>query len=101
MNNETEQTGAQKLLDALIEREHLNNDAALARKIGVRAPQISRIRHGVAGVSAGMLIQMYDTTGMSLDELRKIAGIPKAKSKDKIIKRNGRPRTATGQQTGA
>lgn len=58
------------LLDAIMSILKLKNDLALARKMGVAAPVISKIRHGRLNISAPMLICMHEETGMPVRELR-------------------------------
>jgi hypothetical protein len=65
---------ANTLLDALIERHSLKNDAALSRKLQVAPPTISKIRHGMA-IGDSFLIRIHDFCGMGLDESRELAGI--------------------------
>lgn len=47
-----------RLLDAIIERLNLKNDAALSRALEVAPPVISKIRHARLPVGASMLIRM-------------------------------------------
>ncbi|HZX26994.1 MAG TPA: hypothetical protein VFF16_08005 [Telluria sp.] len=63
-----------RLLDTLLERLHLKNDAALSRLLEVEAPTISKIRHGRLRVGAGMLLRMHEVTQLSIDELRNLMG---------------------------
>jgi hypothetical protein len=62
------------LLDALIQRLKLKNDAALCSLLGVDAPFISKIRHRRLDVGAAMLIRMHDVTGLPIRELRDLMG---------------------------
>ncbi|WP_194723900.1 hypothetical protein [Noviherbaspirillum malthae] len=59
-----------RLLDSVIEKLHLKNDAALARVLGVPAPVISKIRHARLPIGASLLIAMHEETGWSIRELR-------------------------------
>ncbi|GAB3546513.1 hypothetical protein GCM10027343_24380 [Noviherbaspirillum agri] len=63
-----------RLLDTLIERLNLKNDAALSRTLGVAPPVISKIRHGRLPVGASMLIRMHEETGLNIRELRELMG---------------------------
>lgn len=63
-----------RLLDTLIERLNLKNDAALSRTLGVAPPVISKIRHGRLPVGASMLIRMHEETGLNIKELRELMG---------------------------
>ncbi|HJW53667.1 MAG TPA: hypothetical protein VJ577_00175 [Burkholderiaceae bacterium] len=63
-----------RLLDALIDRLNLKNDAALSRALDVAPPVISKIRHARLPVGASMLIRMHEETGLSIRELRDLMG---------------------------
>src|SRR6478735_2253424 len=62
------------LLDSLIERLNLKNDAALSRALEVAPPVISKIRHRRLPVGASMLIRMHEVTDLSIAELRSLMG---------------------------
>lgn len=62
------------LLDSLIERLHLRNDAALSRALGVEPPVISKIRHRKLPVGAAILIRMHEATELEIQELRALMG---------------------------
>lgn len=62
------------LLDTLIQRMKLKNDAALARLVEVAPPVISKIRHGRLPVGASLLIRMHEETNISIAELRELMG---------------------------
>lgn len=63
-----------RLLDIVIDKLQLKNDAALARIPGVPAPVISKIRHGRLPIGATLLIAMHEETGWSIRELRDLMG---------------------------
>ena len=63
-----------KLLDGLIERLNLKNDAALCRALEVQPPLLSKIRHRVIPVGAALLIRMHEVTGLTVKELRLLMG---------------------------
>lgn len=63
-----------RLLDALIEKLHLKNDAALSRALEVAPPVISKIRHRRLPVGASLLIRMHEVTHLSIKELRELMG---------------------------
>jgi plasmid maintenance system antidote protein VapI len=67
------------LLDTLIERLRLKNDAALSRALEVAPPIISKIRHRVLPISASMLIRMHEASGLSIADLRMLMGDRRAK----------------------
>ncbi len=62
------------LLDCLIAKLNLKNDAALSRALEVAAPVISKIRHRRLPVGASMLIRMHEISDMSIAELRELMG---------------------------
>jgi len=62
------------LLNTIIERMKLKNDAALSRMLEVAPPVISKIRHGRLPVGASLLIRMHEETGMNIGELRELMG---------------------------
>ena len=49
-----------KLLDTLIEKLNLKNDAELCRVLEVQPPIISKIRHGKLAVGATILLRMHE-----------------------------------------
>src|ERR1700710_875539 len=62
------------LLDALIEKLHLKNDAALSRALEVAPPVISKIRHRRLPVGASLLIRMHEVSELSIRDLRILMG---------------------------
>lgn len=73
-DNTVVQYDPNKLLDTLIEKLKLKNDASLSRLLEVAPPVISKIRHGRLPVGASILIRMHEVTGMSVAELRELLG---------------------------
>jgi len=63
-----------RLLDTLIERLRLKNDAALSRALEVAPPVISKIRHGRLPVGAAMLIRMHEVSDLTIRDLRYLMG---------------------------
>lgn len=63
-----------KLLDALIKRMNLKNDAAISRTLEVAPPVISKIRHGRLPVGASLLITMHEVSEIKISELRNLMG---------------------------
>ena len=57
------------LLDALIEKMQLKNDAALSRALEVAPPVISKIRHRRLPVGASMLLRMHEVSDVSIRDL--------------------------------
>lgn len=68
-------TGSVAFLETLIERMGLKNDAALARRLCTESPVISKIRHGKLPVGAQILISAHEESGMSIKELKQLAGV--------------------------
>src|SRR4051795_8890949 len=62
------------LLDILIEKLHLKNDAALSRALEVAPPVISKIRHRRLPVGASLLIRMHEVSDLSIRDLRILMG---------------------------
>jgi hypothetical protein len=62
------------LLDAMIEKLQLKNDAALSRALEVAPPVISKIRHRRLPVGASILIRMHEVSDLTVTELRKLLG---------------------------
>jgi hypothetical protein len=62
------------LLDTLIDKLHLKNDAALSRALEVAPPVISKIRHRRLPVGASLLIRMHEVSDLSIRELRTLMG---------------------------
>jgi hypothetical protein len=62
------------LIDSLIERLKLRNDAALSRVLGVEPPVISKIRHRRLAIGASILIRMHETSDIAINELRALMG---------------------------
>src|SRR5712692_8211695 len=81
-----------RLLDTLIEKLHLKNDAALSRALEVAPPIISKIRHRRLPVGASMLIRMHEATGMSTHELRDLMG--DRRTKYRLSDAQGKPKPA-------
>jgi DNA-binding transcriptional regulator YdaS (Cro superfamily) len=52
----------------------LKNDAALAGRLQVAPPVLSKIRHGRLQVGATLLISMHEESGISLKDLRELMG---------------------------
>ncbi|WP_420476469.1 hypothetical protein [Noviherbaspirillum sp. ST9] len=80
--NETKELSAQdqyqydpnNLLESLIEKLNLKNDAALSRALEVAPPLISKIRHRRLPVGASLLIRMHEVSQLSIRDLRHLMG---------------------------
>ncbi len=77
------------LLDSLIERLNLKNDAALSRALEVAPPVISKIRHRRLPVGASMLIRMHEVSALSVRELRDLMG--DRRNKYRVSDAQGKP----------
>jgi hypothetical protein len=64
------------MLDALMVSLKVTTDAALSRKLMVPPPVISKLRNNKIGVSAGLLVRIHDVTGMSINKVRMMLGLP-------------------------
>lgn len=64
------------MLDALMLTLKVTTDAALSRKLMVPPPVISKLRNNKIGVSAGLLVRIHDVTGMSINKVRTMLGLP-------------------------
>ena len=64
------------MLDVLMISLKVTSDAALSRKLMVPPPVISKLRNNKIGVSAGLLVRIHDVTGMSINKVRTMLGLP-------------------------
>jgi len=62
-----------KLLDTLIEKLSLKNDAELCRVLEVQPPIVSKIRHRKLAVGATILLRMHEKSDMSIRDLKELA----------------------------
>lgn len=65
-----------RLLDALIAKLKLKNDAALSRALAVAPPVISKIRHRTLPIGATILLRMHEISDFSIRELKALMGNP-------------------------
>ena len=63
-----------RLLNALVEKLHLKNDAELCRRLRVAPPLISKVRHRSLPLSAALLVRMHEESGLTVGELRGLMG---------------------------
>jgi hypothetical protein len=68
-----------KLLNAMLDKLKLKNDAALSRALEVAPPIISKIRHRRLPVAASILIRMHEVSNLPISELRELLGDRRAK----------------------
>lgn len=64
------------VLDAIIAKLKLKNDAALSRVLKVAPPVISKIRHRTLPIGATILLRMHEVSDFSIRELRALMGSP-------------------------
>ena len=86
------------LLESLIKKLNLKNDAALSRALEVAPPLISKIRHRRLPVGASLLIRMHEVSDLSIKDLRELMGDRRTKFRisDKQFKPKA-PTSANGQ----
>jgi hypothetical protein len=82
------------LLDSLIEKLHLKNDAALSRALEVAPPVISKIRHRRLPVGASLLIRMHEVSDLTIRDLRILMG--DRRDKFRISDKQFKPKELTG-----
>jgi hypothetical protein len=80
------------LLESLIEKLNLKNDAALSRALEVAPPLISKIRHRRLPVGASLLIRMHEVSDLSIRDLRLLMG--DRRTKFRISDKQFKPKTA-------
>ena len=61
-----------RVLDAVISKLGLKNDAALSRALEVAPPVISKIRHSALPIGATILLRMHEISDYSIRELRSL-----------------------------
>lgn len=61
-----------RVLDAIIAKLRLKNDAALSRLLEVAPPVISKIRHNTLPIGATILLRMHEVSEFSIGELREL-----------------------------
>jgi plasmid maintenance system antidote protein VapI len=81
------------LLESLIEKLNLKNDAALSRALEVAPPLISKIRHRRLPVGASLLIRIHEVSGLSIRDLRHLMG--DRRNKFRISDKQFKPKTAS------
>jgi hypothetical protein len=65
-----------RVLDAIIAKTGLKNDAALSRALEVAPPVISKIRHNTLPIGATILLRMHEISDYSIRELRALMIAP-------------------------
>jgi hypothetical protein len=87
-----------RLLDTLLERMHLKNDAALSRALEVAPPVISKIRHKRLPVGASLLIRMHEVADISIRDLRDLMGDRRTKYRLSHVQGKPKPGDAMGAE---
>ena len=59
-----------RVLDAILNKLALKNDAALSRALEVAPPVISKVRHSTLPIGATLLLRMHEVSDFSIRELR-------------------------------
>jgi hypothetical protein len=67
------------LLDALVKKLALKNDAQLATELGMDACRISRFRHAALPIGDSVLIRMNELAGIAIGDMRELMGLPRRK----------------------
>lgn len=62
------------MLDTVLAKMQLRNDAALSRMLEIQAPVISKIRHHRMPVSGALLVRIHEATGLSVRALQDMMG---------------------------
>jgi hypothetical protein len=70
--NQQQQNGTHRLFDHLIAVHKLKNDAALARKLDVAAPIISKKRNGIIPLGAALMLNIHETFAMPVADIRNL-----------------------------
>jgi hypothetical protein len=70
-----DQVGPAYLLDQLIARFGLKNDAELSRRLEVAPPVISKIRRRRMPIGDSMLLNMHETFGLAVSDLRVLGAV--------------------------
>jgi plasmid maintenance system antidote protein VapI len=70
-------SGPNALFDVIMARFSLPNDAALARKLGVAPPVVSKIRHARMVIGATLILRIHETFGLAVEEIRAVGNLPR------------------------
>lgn len=87
------------MLDTILVKMQLRNDAALSRLLEIQAPVISKIRHHRMPVSGALLVRIHEATGLSVRTLQDLMG--DRRSKFRLSSAQGRAGAPTGESPGA
>lgn len=87
----------ENLLDALAEKLGVKSDAGLSRVLDISPSTISRMRHRRIPIYPAILIRMNEISGLSIMELRALAGDRRTKPRPGLITvRNWRNKQTRG-----
>jgi len=67
------------LLNYLLEKIGVANDAGLARKLKVSERIIKKMRERKISISASMMLWLHEASGLTMNELRELLGDRRAK----------------------
>ena len=87
------------LLDILLGKMQLKNDAALSRMLEVAPPVISKIRHHRLPVGASLLIRMHEVSDLSIRDLRYLMG--DRRNKFRISDKQFKPKEGAAPSSGS
>ena len=87
------------MLDTILVKLQLRNDAALSRLLEIQAPVISKIRHHRMPVSGALLVRIHEATGLSVRTLQDLMG--DRRSKFRLAWAQGRAGAPTAEPSGA
>ncbi|HYD58938.1 MAG TPA: hypothetical protein VEC35_01190 [Noviherbaspirillum sp.] len=65
----------ENLLDVLAARLKVPNDAQLSKALRIDPAMVSKLRSKKAELSAALMVRMHDVSGMTIREIRELAGI--------------------------
>lgn len=68
--------GRHPLIDTIIARYRLKNDAEFCRVLGLCQSSISKIRNGLQTPGGAMLLRIHEVLGMSFAEMRTLSDSP-------------------------
>ena len=71
------------LFDFLKKEYKISSDRELCAALGIAAPVLSKIRHGVIGISGDIMILIHEKTGMTIADIKE------------LISENGKTNTLT------
>jgi transcriptional regulator with XRE-family HTH domain len=60
------------LFDFLKTEYNILSDRQLCAALGITPPMLSKIRHGVIGVSGDVIILIHEKTGMSIADIKEL-----------------------------